>query len=152
MASDDANSTYVLPNQAGATICSKMPFNTTKCEVLPVSRKKHPIPTTYFVNNQVLDQVLMQSDLGVKGNGKLSSADQVESACSKAKEMLGFIRRSTQEKTDTKAKLSLYLELVRSNIGYVSQIWCPQSVELIRNIEKIQRRATKYILNLGFLY
>ena len=53
--------------------------------------------------------------------------------------------------TDTKAKLTLYLQLVRSNIGYESQIWCPQSVEFIRNIEKIQRRATKYILNLGFL-
>ena len=45
---------------------------------------------------------------------------------------------------------SLYLQLIRSNLGYASQIWCRQSVEHIRSIEKVQRRATKNILYLGF--
>ena len=34
---------------------------------------------------------------------------------------------------------------------YASQVWCPQSVELISNLEKIQRRATKFILGLPFI-
>jgi hypothetical protein len=45
---------------------------------------------------------------------------------------------------------AVYLQLVRSNFGYASQVWCPQSIKLIEDIEKVQRRATKYILNLGF--
>ena len=68
-----------------------MPFNTTKGKVVRVWRKKHPIPTTYFVDNQDLDQALVQSDLGDKINGKLLWADQVESACSKANKVLGFV-------------------------------------------------------------
>lgn len=129
-----------------------MPFNTKKCKVLRVSEKKHPIPSTYFINNQVLNQALVQSDLGVKINGKLSWTEQAESTCSKANKMLEFIRRSTQEMTDKKVKRSSYFQLVRCNVGYASQIWFPQSVEFIRNIEKIQRQATNYILNLGFFY
>ncbi len=40
---------------------------------------------------------------------------------------------------------------VRGNFAYASQVLCPQSVKLIENIEKVQRRATKFILNLGFM-
>ena len=129
---------------------SKMLFNSEKCKVLRVSRTKNSIPTSYAVNDQVLEQVMVQSDLGVKINGKLLWTDQVKSVCSKANKMLGLIRRSTQEMSDRKARLSLYLQLVRSQICYASQVWCPQTVEGIGNIEKIQRRATKYILQLGF--
>ena len=53
--------------------------------------------------------------------------------------------------TDIQARRSLCLQLVRSNFAFASQIWCPQSVELINDIEKVQRRATKFILSLGFL-
>jgi hypothetical protein len=64
---------------------------------------------------------------------------------------LGLIRRSTLEITDTNARSLLYLQLVRSNFSYATQAWCPQSVKLIEDIEKVQRRATKHILNLGFI-
>ncbi len=55
--------------------------------------------------------------------------------------------------TNIKARKLLYLQLVRSNLAYASQVWCPQSVRLIQDleIEKVQRRATKFILNLGFI-
>lgn len=52
--------------------------------------------------------------------------------------------------TDTRARRSLYLQLVPSNFAFASQVWCPQSIELIDDIEKVQRRATKFILNLVF--
>ena len=61
------------------------------------------------------------------------------------------VRRSSIEITDTNARKLLYLNLVRSNFPYTSQAWCPQSVELIEDIEKVQRRATKYIPNLRFV-
>ena len=69
----------------------------------------------------------------------------------KANQMLRLVRRSTIEMTDTNARKLLYFNLVRSNFSYASQAWCPQSVKLIEDIEKVQRRATKYILNLGFV-
>ena len=43
-----------------------------------------------------------------------------------------------------------YLTLVRSHLGYATQLWTPQSVDLMRKIERVQRRATKFILSLPF--
>ena len=37
-----------------------------------------------------------------------------------------------------------------TTLHYASQVWSPQTIQLIKNIEKVKRRATKYILNLGF--
>ena len=36
-----------------------------------------------------------------------------------------------------------YLTLVRSDLDYATQIWTPQSIELLLKLEKPQRRATK---------
>lgn len=70
--------------------------------------------------------------------------------CVKANKMLGFLRRSSMEISDVKIRRTLYLAIVRSALGYSSQVWSPQSIELITRKERIQRRATKYILKLPF--
>jgi hypothetical protein len=62
--------------------------------------------------------------------------------------MLGFLHRSTMEIPNVKIRRSLYLALVRPALGYATQVWSPQSVELVKRTERIQRRATKYILRL----
>ena len=43
---------------------------------------------------------------------------------------------------------TLYLSLVRSHLAYASQVWAPQTVDLIKRTERVQRRASKYILGL----
>ena len=45
---------------------------------------------------------------------------------------------------------TLYLSIVRPTLGYVTQIWAQQSIELMRKVERVQRRATKFILRLPF--
>ena len=45
---------------------------------------------------------------------------------------------------------TLYLALVRPHVSYATQVWAPQSIELMRHLERTQRRATKYILHLPF--
>ena len=55
----------------------------------------------------------------------------------------GFIR-------STDIRRSVYRTLVRPPFGYATQIWTPQSIELITRIERTQRHATKYILKLPF--
>jgi len=44
----------------------------------------------------------------------------------------------------------MYLALVRPHLGYASQVWSPQSIKLMKSLERVQRRATKYILMLPF--
>ena len=50
----------------------------------------------------------------------------------------------------TEVRRTLYLALVRPHLGYATQIWAPQSIELIVKLERIQRRATKFILKLPY--
>jgi hypothetical protein len=45
---------------------------------------------------------------------------------------------------------TLYLSLVHSQLCYGSQVWAPQSVNLIKRTERVQRRVTKYILDFPF--
>ncbi len=130
---------------------NRLCFNQSKCKVLSITRNKSHLITPYTLGNDELSSCDADIDLGVTINPNLLWNDQVGKVRSKANQMLGLIRRSTLEVTDTKARRSLYLQLVRSNFGYASQVWCPQSVKLIDDIEKVQRRSTKYILNLGFI-
>ena len=65
--------------------------------------------------------------------------------------MLGFLRRAAMEITDAKIRRTLYLSIVRSTLGYATQVWSPQSIDLITRTERIQRRATKFILKLPFV-
>ena len=45
------------------------------------------------------------------------------------------------------AKAKLYTTLVRSQLTYCTQLWRPHLMKDILNIERVQRRATKYVLN-----
>ena len=51
----------------------------------------------------------------------------------------------------TSVRRTLYPGLVRAHLGYATQVWAPQGIELISKLESIQRRATKFILCLPFL-
>ena len=65
---------------------------------------------------------------------------------SSAYKILGILRRSFTS-ASTSSKKKLYLSLVRSRLTYCSQVWRPFLLKDIKAMEKVQRRATKYILN-----
>ena len=83
-------------------------------------------------------------------SSKLTWKKHVYSQTAKANKLLGHIRRNTTSIRNTAARRSMYLALIRSHFGYASQVWAPQSIELIHKLEQTQRHATKYILNLLF--
>ena len=65
--------------------------------------------------------------------------------------LLGFVRRNSRFIHSISVRRTLYLGLVRAHLGYATQVWAPQGIELISKLERIQRRATKFILCLPFL-
>ena len=67
-----------------------------------------------------------------------------------ANKILGRVRRGFSEILDASVRRTIYLATVRPHLGYSTQVWSPQSVELIRRVERVQRRATKFILDLPF--
>ncbi len=103
-----------------------------------MTRKKSPLIYPFKLGNQQLQFSDVEVDLGIAISSKLLWNGQVNKVRSKANQMLGLVRRSTMEMTDTNA--TKLLSLVRSNFSNASQAWCPQSVKLIEDIEKAQRR------------
>ena len=85
-------------------------------------------------------------DLGVHISSFLKSSTHCEFIASNAYKSLGLIRR-TFSTHSTIAKKLLYLTLVRSRLTYCSQLWRPYLLKDISLLERVQRRATKYILN-----
>lgn len=65
--------------------------------------------------------------------------------------MLGVIKRLLIGIRNEKTRFALYQTMVQSQMVYCTQIWSPQSVSLILQVENVQRRATRYILSLLFL-
>ena len=92
----------------------------------------------------------IERDLGVRVNSCLNWSFHVGQQVTSANRMLGFVRRSTIELRDLRVRRTVYLTIVRPQLGYATQVWCPQSIGLIRRVERVQRRVTKHILCLPF--
>ena len=78
-------------------------FNQSICKVLSITRNKPHLITPYTLGNDELSSGDNNIDLGVTINHNLLWNDQVGKVRSKANQMLGLIRKSTLEVTDTKA-------------------------------------------------
>ena len=74
----------------------------------------------------------------------ISWSKNIKSISAKANSLLGMIRRSIRFDAPSPDKFQLYVSHVRSILGYCSPLWSPSNVLLL---ERVQRHATKYILN-----
>ena len=125
---------------------NELDFQPHKCENLRISRKRISFDRTYRICNIELKCISSQRDLGVLILSDLSWNKHIDTITAKANRMLGFLKRNCTKYLLPRAVKSLFIALVRSHLGYCSQVWAPQSV--IRNIkliEAVQRRATKFI-------
>ena len=84
--------------------------------------------------------------LGVTINSKLNWSEHIARITSKASSVLGFLQRNFK-KCPTNIKVSCYKSLVLPVLEYGCTIWDPYTNKDIRNLEMIQRRAARFILN-----
>ena len=125
----------------------KLAFNNSKCKLLRISPPNQIISSAnYTINNCPISMSTLHRDLGILVSNDLSWDDHYLAITSKAYKSLYFIRRSTSKSLSSHTKLSLYKSLVRPKLLYCSQVWRPHKVKDIKNFERIQRRATKFIL------
>ena len=67
----------------------------------------------------------------------------------RANKLLGLLRRTCPMLTDVKVRRSLYLALlVKSQMSYATEAWSPSHSTLKQKAEKVQRRATRWILQI----
>ena len=125
---------------------SNLTFNASKCKVFTVTRRKSPVIHEYHLSDVILQRVQEEKDLGVTISSNLSWDLHVTRIVLKANRMLGLLKRTCPLNSGIKVRRTLYLSLVKSQISYATVVWSPASVKLRTILERVQRRATRWIL------
>ena len=108
---------------------------------------KHDIDTTYILSDITIPCNTCHKDLGIILSNDLCWNNYYKSITSHAYKVLGLIRRTILPNHSNTTMVKLYVSLVRSQLLYCAQIWRPHLMKDILTIERVQHRATKYILN-----
>ena len=123
---------------------NKMEFHPDKCQVLRITNKTTPIQVTYNIHNTPLTVVPHAKYLGVHIDSKLSWNVQCTSLCNKANSTLAFLQRNLSScPQDVKAKC--FNTLVRPILEYGCSVWDPHQAGQIASIEKIHKRAARFV-------
>jgi len=123
-----------------------MRVNLDKCVTLQCNRTINPHLTNYLVENYTLKNVNQHLYLGVMLNKTMSFTTHINSNISKASKMLNFVKRNLSSCLKS-TKEKAYLSLVRPTLEYASSVWDPYQSVHITNIEKIQKRAARWVLH-----
>ena len=117
-----------------------MEFNPRKCQVIHITRSKSPVKSRYFMHNEEPESV----DATISKD--LSWNTHINNISSTANKTLGFVKRNVVTKNKD-IKTMAYNSLVCPQVEYASTVWSPYTKEHINKIEKVQRRAAKWVTN-----
>ena len=121
-----------------------MKFHPKKCTVLTVSNKRSTILHDYTLHGHTLERVASANYLGVTITGNLKWAEHISRICKKANSTLAFLRRNLNIKNQA-LKANAYKALVRPQLEYGCAAWDPHHEQDITELERIQRRAARYV-------
>ena len=123
-----------------------MDFNVKKCKLMRITKMKWSLHSNLWIDNHILEETFKFSDLSLFTSNKLSWNAHVDKITSKANKFLGLVKRTCKGMKDITALRTLFCALVRSQLEYCTVVWSPQTARNINKLEKIQKRATKFIL------
>ena len=92
-------------------------FNQMKCKCQCITRKKTTVEHPYTLNEVALETLQEEKDFGVWVSSELSLKKQVIEQSSKVNKLLGFVRRSSREIRNERARRCLFLTIVRPTLA-----------------------------------
>ena len=118
-----------------------MSFNAKKCYILSIKNKSSYM---YNLNEHILQVVDAHPYLGVQLSNDLRWTQHINGVAKKASSTLGFLRRNLQS-SPPECRKAAYISLVRSTLEYSAIIWDPHHQGEIDRLERIQRKAARFI-------
>ena len=111
-----------------------------------ITRKRNPPLTNYQMLGTRLAETRNSQYLGIYIQNDLRWNKQVEHAKTKAFRVLNFLRRNFHH-TSAPIKEKLYTTLVRPHLDYASSAWDPHTAKNIKDLEKVQNAAARFVMN-----
>ena len=123
-------------------------FKTSKCNLVSFkSNSRAVVGDPYIINGCEVSKKDSHCDLGIIFSADLSWSNHYNHIITKAYRALGLLRRTFGHTYSITTKKVLYLHTVRSCLLYCSPLWRPHQIQHITLLERVQCRATKFILN-----
>ena len=99
------------------------------------------------MNDRILEQTVVEKDLGIHVTPDWKSEVHVAKVAAKANSMVGKINHSFNY-LDVHMFKAIYPSMIRSHMEHAVQAWSPQLRKDINLMELVQRRATKLVQSL----
>ena len=123
-----------------------MKFHPDKCNVLSITKNRKLFKRNYTLRGHVLEQVSSTKYLGVTITSDLKWTPHINEICGKANSTIGFLKRNLNISNRT-IKENAYKSLVRPTLEYACSAWDPYQKTDIDKLDKVQRRAARYVMN-----
>ena len=124
----------------------KMSINVSKCAIMRISKSKSTAKPRYFLNDLNIPVVQNFKYLGVHLSNTCTWQQHVRYVACKGNQMLRFIKRNFKG-CPQYVKETVYTSLVRPLLEYASCVWDPSGEGLKHEIERVQRRAARFVLD-----
>jgi len=124
----------------------QLKFNINKCTLMRFTRSTSPLTFSYQLNDHVLSTVDQHLYLGVLLHRKLSWSQHISYITRKATRTLNFLKRNLSN-CSPEVKAAAYVSMVRTSMEYAAAVWDPHQVGDIQELEKVQRRAARWVMN-----
>ncbi len=121
-----------------------MSFNPRKCSVLTVTKKKKIIFHHYKIYRVELAHVNRQAYLELEFASDLSWGPHIQKITSKASRNLNMIGKNISNAPQV-IKEQAYKTFIRPSVEYAHTIWDPYQQNHINQVERIQRKAVRYV-------
>ena len=121
-----------------------MRFNAKKCHIMRISRSTRPLSKFYSLCNTIISEVNCAKYLGINITSDLQWSNHISGISSQANSSLGFIWRNLRS-CPQKLKEVAYISMVRYVMEYSAIIWDPHLRKDIDLLERVQRRAARFV-------
>ena len=108
------------------------------------SGRKRGVWNRYTLKGHILEDVKEAKYLRLTLSSNLTWNTHIGNITSKSNKLLGFLRRNLKMRNES-TKENAYKAIVRSNLEYCSTVWAPHTKKNKDEIEKVQRRAARFV-------
>ena len=123
-----------------------MKFNAKKCNIMRVSRSRKPLQHFYSLGNEILQEVSDAKYLGIQIDNKLDWNKHISTFAARGQSKLAFLNRNLKG-CPKKLRDTAYISLIRPALEYSCSVWHPHKKSNKDKIEKVQRRAARFVSN-----